>query len=225
MTNTEKIYIGLCVLFCVLIIISNLTYQKFVALPILPFHTFEVSVGAILYPLTFLLTDLITECYSKERANFCVTFAIIMNVIVAGILAFMDSLTATPWSKIDNATFHSVFGFYSIAFIGSIIACYVSQAIDIVLYLWIRKITKGKYLWLRNGGSTAISLLIDTSIVISIMALFGVLPKEQVAPLISNMYTWKLFFTISTIPLFYGLVMLIKGLIPQQLALQKERYT
>lgn len=210
MTATEKIYTGLCGLFSILIVLSNLTYQKFVALPILPFHTFEISVGAILYPLTFLLTDLITEFYSKERANFCVKFAIIINIIVAGILMFMDSLTATEWSKIDNDTFHHVFGFYSVAFIGSILACYISQAFDIVLYLWIRKTTKGKYLWLRNSGSTSISLLIDTSIVISVMSLFGILPSEQIIPLIINSYSWKLFFTISMIPVFYGLVSLMK---------------
>lgn len=210
MTATEKIYTGLCGLFSILIVLSNLTYQKFVALPILPFHTFEISVGAILYPLTFLLTDLITEFYSKERANFCVKFAIIINIIVAGILMFMDSLTATEWSKIDNDTFHHVFGFYSVAFIGSILACYISQAFDIVLYLWIRKTTKGKYLWLRNSGSTSISLLIDTSIVISVMSLFGILPPEQIIPLIINSYSWKLFFTISMIPVFYGLVSLMK---------------
>ena len=76
MTKAEKVYTGLCGLFSILIVLSNLTYQKFVALPILPFHTFEISVGAILYPLTFLLTDLMTEFYSKERANFCVKFAV-----------------------------------------------------------------------------------------------------------------------------------------------------
>lgn len=224
MTNTEKIYTGLCVLFSTLIIISNLTYQKFVALPILPFHTFEISVGAILYPLTFLLTDLITEFYSKERANFCVKFAIIINIAVAGILTFMDSLSATTWSKLDNDIFHTVFGFYGVAFIGSIIACYVSQAFDIVLYLWLRKVTKGKYLWLRNSGSTSISLLIDTTIVVCILALFGILPKEQVITLIGNSYIWKLFFTISAIPLFYLLVMIMNNLITRQAMVQKERY-
>lgn len=206
MTKAEKVYTGLCGLFSIFIVLSNLTYQKFVVLPILPFHTFEISVGAILYPLTFLLTDLITEFYNKERANFCVKFAIIINIVVAGILMFMDSLTATEWSKLDNDTFHNVFGFYSVAFIGSILACYVSQAFDIIFYLWIRKITSGKYLWLRSSGSTSISLLIDTSIVISVMSLFGILPPEQILPLIGNSYSWKLFFTVSMIPVFYGLV-------------------
>ena len=111
MTNLEKIYTGLCVLFSVLIVLGNLTYQKFVMLPIPFVYNFELSVGVVLYPLTFLMTDLITEFYGKEKASFCVSFAIFTNVIVALVLAGMDYLPTTAWSKIDGALFHQVFGF------------------------------------------------------------------------------------------------------------------
>lgn len=210
MTNLEKIYTGLCVLFSVLIVLGNLVYQKFVVLSIPGIHTFELSAGVILYPLTFLVTDLIAEFYGKEKANFCVRFGILMNVVVACIITVMDKLPATTWSTVDASVFHQVFGAYSIAFIGSMLACYASQAIDIVLYLWIRKITQGKHLWLRNNGSTAISLFMDTFIVISFMTLFKVLPREHMWMLIANSYTWKLFFTICSTPLFYGCVSLIR---------------
>jgi uncharacterized PurR-regulated membrane protein YhhQ (DUF165 family) len=110
MNNTsDKIYTTLCVLFAVFIIVGNLIYQKFVFLPILPFHTFELSVGAITYPLTFMLTDLIAEFYGKNKANFCVRLAIAMNIIIALVIIMMDKLNATEWSKIDNITFHKVF--------------------------------------------------------------------------------------------------------------------
>jgi uncharacterized integral membrane protein (TIGR00697 family) len=188
---------------------GNLIYQKFVFLPILPFHTFELSVGAILYPLTFLLTDLITEFYGKEKANFCVKLGISMNIFVACVIAGMDQLDATPWSKIDNFTFHKVFGFYSVAFLGSIIACYTAQIIDITLYLWIRKITNGKWLWARNNGSTAISLFIDTFIVITFMTAFHILPLDHMWSLIMNSYFFKLSFSICSTPLFYVLVKII----------------
>ncbi|WP_367363810.1 queuosine precursor transporter [Candidatus Tisiphia endosymbiont of Nedyus quadrimaculatus] len=210
MTIDEKIYITICVLFAILIVIGNLIYQKFVFLPILPFYTFELSVGAITYPLTFLLTDLIAEFYGKSKANFCVKLALAMNIIVTLIIAIMDRLNATEWSKIDNITFHKVFGLYSIAFIGSIIACYTAQLIDITIYLWIRKVTHGRWLWLRNNGSTAISLFVDTCIVISFMSIFGVLPIDRIWSLIVNSYSFKLFFTICSTPLFYIGVSIIK---------------
>jgi uncharacterized integral membrane protein (TIGR00697 family) len=210
MKRDESIYTRLCVLFSVLIVMGNLIYQKFVSLHLLPFHTFELSVGAILYPLTFLLTDLITEFYGKEKANFCVRFGICMNIFVACVIAGMDQLDATSWSKIDNTIFHKVFGSYSIAFLGSIIACYIAQIVDIILYLWIRTITKGKWLWARNNGSTAVSLLVDTFIVITFMTTFHVLPVDRMWPLIVNSYLFKLFFAICSTPLFYACVGIIK---------------
>lgn len=216
MKNVEKIYTGLCVLFSVLIVVGNLTYQKFVILSILPFHTFEISVGAVLYPLTFLITDLITEFYGKEKARFCVRFAIVTNTLVATIIAGMDALPAVSWSKIDHVTFHKVFGLYYIAFTSSLIACYISQTVDISLYLWLRKITKGKYLWIRNNGSTAVSLLIDTCTVITFMTIFAILPKEQILSLIINSYAWKLFFTVFSTPLFYLCFSVIRLFLPQQ---------
>lgn len=212
MEKDDSIYISLCALFSVLIVVGNLIYQKFVFLPVLPFHTFELSVGAILYPLTFLLTDLITEFYGKAKANFCVKLGLAMNILVACVIVSMDHLEATSWSKVDNAIFHQVFGLYSVAFMGSILACYTAQTVDIILYLWIRKLTKGKWLWARNTGSTAISLFIDTSIVITFMTAFHVLPADRMWPLIINSYCFKLFFAIGSTPLFYACVSFIKTL-------------
>lgn len=208
----DKIYIILCSLFSVIIVIGNLTYQKFTKLPF-PFYTFEISAGAILYPLTFLITDLIAEIYDKEKAKFCVRVSIIMNIIAAGIIMFMNNLEATSWSKIDNLLFTQVFGFFSIAFIGSIIAAYVAQSIDIILYLWIKRITKDKYLWLRNNLSTTISLFIDTALVISFMTFFGALPIEQMKSLIFNSYLYKIVFTILCTPIFYACVYGVRFLI------------
>ncbi len=213
MIRQDKIYTSLCILFSVIIVVGNLTYQKFVSLKFLPFHTFQLSVGAILYPLTYLITDLITEFFGKEKAQFCVRFAVVMNIMTATIITCMDYLPATSWSKINNEIFHQTFGMYTIAFIGSILACYISQAVDIVLYLAIRKLTKGKHLWVRNNGSTAVSLLVDTLIVIGFMTFFGILPKDQMYTLVLNSYSFKLFFTVCSTPLFYLAVRLIRLII------------
>ncbi len=211
-SNNDKIYTTLCVLFTMLIIVGNLIYQKFVFLPFFSFYTFELSVGAILYPLTFLLTDLIAEFYGKDKANFCVKLAIIINILTALIIILMDKLDATSWSKIDNFTFSKVFGLYSIGFIGSIIACYIAQMVDIRIYLWIRKLTNGRFLWLRNNGSTAVSLLLDTCIVICILTWFNILPFNKMFTLIINSYIFKFFFTICSTPLFYFGVFIIRNI-------------
>jgi uncharacterized integral membrane protein (TIGR00697 family) len=211
MTKDEEIYTGLSVFFTSLLVLGNLTYQKFIVLKT-PLYHFELSVGAVLYPLTFLLTDLITELYGKEKATFCIRWGMVMNILVALIISLMDALPATSWSKINDQTFHAVFGYYTIAFIGSLIACYTAQAVDVILYLWIRKITHGKYLWLRSNGSTCISLLIDTTVVIGFMTFFGIFSVAQMVPLILNSYSWKLLFTLCSTPLFYLSVFSLKRL-------------
>lgn len=210
MLKLDKMYIVLCALFSVLIVICNLTYKKFIYLPILPFHTFELSVGALLYPFMFMLTDLIAEFYDKKRANFCVRLAILMNIVAALIVSGMDRLQATPWSSIDNDLFHKVFGLYGLAFIANILACYIAQLIDIGIYLWIKKLTQDRWLWLRNTGSTAISLMVDTIAAISLLTLLGIFPKEQMWIIMANSYSYKLFATVCNIPLFYLWVGLIK---------------
>lgn len=213
MTPKEKVYVTLCVMFSVIIVSGNLIYQKFIELPFFTIYTFELSVGAMFYPLTFLLTDLITEFYGKEKANFCVKMGIAMNILIVAMISLMDGLNATHWSPVDSLTFHRVFGFYSVAFIGSILACYIAQSIDIVIYLWIRRLTGPKWLWLRNNGSIAVSLLIDTSIVISFMTFFGALPKAHMGTLILNSYVYKLCFTLCSTPLFYVGVHMLRAII------------
>ena len=124
----------------------------------------------------------------------------------------MDYLPATTWSKINDEMFHNVFGYYGVAVIGSIIACYTSQVIDVRLYLFISKITNGKYLWLRNILSTSISLFIDTMVVIVFMTTFNIFPIEQMWMLLANSYSWKLFFSVCSVPLFYVGILIVKQL-------------
>lgn len=206
----QKIYNILCVLFSLLLVIGNLTYQKFIILKIPFVHTFEISVGAILYPLLFLISDLIAEFFGKAHAKFCLKLAIMMNVVIALIIGLMDYLPATDWSRINNETFHQVFGVFGIAFIGSMLACYVSQTIDIGLYLTIKRLTGDRWIWMRNNLSTAISLLIDTITVLSFLAFFNICPKEHLLDLIVNSYLWKLFFSISSTPIFYLMIGIIR---------------
>lgn len=208
--NVGNLFTTLCLIFAVLLVLGNLTYQKIVYFPLFSFHSFTLSVGTLLYPLSYFITDLIAELYGKKKAQFCVRLALATNLIVVCIIAGMDKLEATPWSFLDNAAFHHAFGNYSVAFFASLIACSISQTVDIKLYLWLKKITYGKWLGLRNLLSTACSLLVDTSIVISIMAFSGLFPIEVTKDLILNSFGFKLLLSICTVPFFYLVLFSIK---------------
>lgn len=203
LTDQNKLYIALCVLFSVLVITNNMVYQKFVYLPFFGGHIFELSVGAILYPINFLITDIIAEFYGKNYARYCIRMAILMNILVAVIIKVFSLLNATSWSKIDNNLFNQMFSMYHIAFVGSLLASYTSQIVDINIYLGLKSLTKGKYLLVRNNVSTAISLFIDTCIVVGFLCIFKILPIQIAFNLIFNSYIFKLLFTVLSTPLFY----------------------
>ena len=213
MDSKERLYCFLLAIFSTLLVVGNITYQKFVSLNFFSLHEFHLSVGAILYPLTFLVTDIIAEFYGREKAKFCVKLALLMNIITALIIYFMDHLSALNWSRVNDHTFHHVFGMYGVSFIGSLLACYLSQTLDVYLYLLIKKVTKGKFIWLRNLVSTAISLFVDTSFIISFMALFGIFQWSNAWELIEGSYSFKLVFTVLNVPLFYLYLYLIKRFI------------
>ena len=207
--RNERVYICLTAIFCVLIIIGNLIYQKFVYLPV-GFYTFEISCGVIPYPFTFLITDLIAEFYGKQRARFTVKLGIALSIMVAGIFYVATSLQPTPWCLKISEEFNQVFGFFGIAFGCSLVATYCSQRLDVFIYLGIKKITSGKLLALRNFFSTSISLFVDTFIVLSLMTLLGVIPKSQYSGLIFQSYGFKISFAIVAVPLFYVLVKILR---------------
>ncbi len=213
MTRPEKLYTLFCVFFSTLTVIGNVTFQKFVTLPLGSFHTFTLSVGAIIYPFTFLVMDLMTEFFGREKASLCILLSMGMNVLCALLIFGMDSLTATAWSVVDDATFHKVYGLYGLAFFGSIVALYIAQKLDIVLYLWIRRFTHNRFLWLRSSGSTAISLFLDTCVVIGILTFFHILPRAEMGTLIIGSYLFKAFATFLSIPFFYLCVWAVRRFI------------
>ena len=202
MTTNHKIYTGLCVLFTLLVVMSNLVYQKYVYIT-LPFYRFEVSAAAIFYPLTFLITDLITEQYGKDHTRFCIRFSVAVNVLVVLMICYMDELKATPWSRIDDVAFHDIFGYFGVGFVGTMTANYISRTFDLHFYVALSRLMKEKLSWLRSTFTTIISIFIDTCLIWSILAYLGALPYDQLWLVILNSYSWKLFFTLISAPIFY----------------------
>ncbi len=202
MNIKDKSYVFLCTFYITVVVVSNLVYRKFIFLK-LPFYSVEISVAILLYPFTFFLLDLITEFYGKQKANYCVTLLVIINLLIGAIVFGMDLMPATPWSEVNDKTFHLVFGFFGAVSILSLMVCFVSQRLNVFLFMAIKKLTKGKHLWLRNNASTLISLLLDTILINCLTALFKIIPAEHLKDIIISSYTWKAFFTISISPFFY----------------------
>lgn len=187
---------------------------------------FSLAVGVLPYPITFLCTDLISELYGRKRANMVVWVGLLLNLWVllilwlGGVLEAPDNLVngRLPITVQDNnPNVPYGYAFYEIrkltfgATTASMIAYITAQFVDVQVFHFLKKKTKGKMLWLRNNVSTLTSQMIDSVAVILITHYYAnALPIQpevaigfQLLMFILSSYLFKLFFALfDTIPIY-----------------------
>lgn len=210
-----KIYLYLAALFITSLVVSNLIFQKFFYWypfdgTVLGSRLFELSVGILPYPITFLITDLISEIYGKRAANRVVTAGIFASFFSMGILLVSDFVPAMESSPVDDATFTKVFSLSPLAVLASMIAYLLAQFVDIRIYHFWKKLTKGKMLWLRNNFSTFASQFLDTFSVILLLSIFGILPWDLFYGLVLSGFIFKVLVAALDTPLLYLFVWMFR---------------
>lgn len=176
-----------------------------------------LSLGVLPYPITFLCTDLISELYGKKRANALVwvglllSFWVLLIVWLGDVIPGAGAREYSVFEGIKESTYACTFG--------SMLAYLLAQFVDVQLFHFLKKITKGKKLWLRNNASTMLSQLVDTIAVVVVVYVQTpeVIPiadnqsvLEALVVLILSMYVFKFFFALlDTVP-FYFLVSYLK---------------
>jgi len=204
----RKIYLYLAALFITSLVVSNLIFQKFfywypLEMSLFGVRLFELSVGILPYPITFLITDLISEIYGQKRANEVVVAGIFASFFSIGILLLASAAPAIPSSPIDDTTFTQVFSRSPLAVLASMIAYLSAQFVDIRIYHFWKKLTRGKHLWLRNNFSTFASQIIDSATVILLLCLFGVLPWSLFWGLTLSSIVFKILVAAIDTPFLY----------------------
>ncbi len=211
-----RIYLYLGALFITSLVVSNLIFQKFFywnpfgKVEIFGASLFEVSVGILPYPITFLITDLISEIYGSKKANQIVTAGIFASLFSMAIVLLSEVVPAIDSSPIDDATFTKVFALSPVAVLASMIAYLFAQYIDIGIYHFWKKLTKGKYLWLRNNCSTFLSQFIDTFTVVGLLCVFGILPWSMFLGLVISGFFFKIFIAVLDTPFLYFFVFIFR---------------
>lgn len=196
-----------------------------------------VAIGVLPYPITFLCTDFLSEIYGRKRANMVVWVGLILNVWVLLVMWSAGKLDA-PQNLLSDGTLplgmkngepNAPYGyaFYDIrkltfgATFASMIAYLAAQFVDVQLFHYLKKITKGKKLWIRNNISTLTSQLVDTTAVILITHYYAnALPidenkalSNQLLMFILSGYLFKFIFALlDTIPFYFGVRFLRKYL-------------
>ena len=204
------IYLILASMFIAALVASNLIFQKFFYWNPFGLFRFELSVGILPYPITFLITDIISEIYGRKKANQVVIAGIFASVFSMGIILVANYTSAIDNSPVNNELFTKVFGLSPIAVLASMMAYLFAQFIDIrIFHFWKRK-TNGKHLWLRNNFSTFSSQFIDTLTVITLLCSFGVLPWSLFNTLLISGFLFKIIIALLDTPILYLIVYLFR---------------
>ena len=229
----NKIFIILSGVFITNAIIAEILGTKIFDISL--FKEFSLSVGVVIWPVVFITTDIINEYFGKKGVKRISYFTIILILYVFLIIYLSTKLTPNSYwidiNKIDNTgnPFNINFA-YNIIFlqstgiiIGSVIAFLIAQLLDVFIFQKIKKITKGKLIWLRATGSTLISQFIDSFIVL-IIAFYFLAPEgkawsiNQVLNVGVDNYTFKFIVAILITPLIYLSHFLIDNYLGEKLS-------
>ena len=196
------LYIILSVIFISSLVTCNLIFQKFFTCNLFGYET-QLSVGLLAYPVTFLITDIISEIFGQKKAQKVVISGFCAAIFTFAIITISSNIKAFSGSPVDDQTFLKVFGLTGPAVLASMTAYLIAQYIDVKIFHFWKKLTKGKYLWIRNNFSTIPSQTIDSCTVIGILVLANVFTVKQFFPLVIGALFFKIIIAaIDTIPLY-----------------------
>jgi len=189
------------------IVVANIAAAiKLLALPIGPL-LFIVPAGTIAYAVTFPVTDIVDEVYGKRIALYVVWagFAAEITMLALGYADYW----LPPLEPYMQEAYQQVFGLQWRIVLASIVAYLVSQHHDVWAFWEWRRLTKGKWLWLRNNASTLVSQLIDSA-AFTLIAFGGLYPIDVVVDMILWMWAFKVIIALCDTPFVYFGVWLCK---------------
>ena len=204
------IYLILAALFIASLVTSNVIFQKFFSWEPFGWYRFEISVGILPYPITFLITDILSEIYGKKKANQVVIAGIFASLFSMLIILVADLSPTINNSPVNSKTFHQVFGLSPLAVFASMVAYLFAQFIDIRIFHFWKQLTKGKHLWLRNNFSTFASQFIDTFTVLFLICSFKILPWNMFSSLLMSGFLFKVIIAALDTPILYGVIFIFR---------------
>lgn len=198
------LFLVLAALFIAALVVTNLVANKFVEVP-LGFKTFVISAGVLPYPITFLITDILSEIYGRRKTNQVVMAGFFASLFVLLTLWLGGIFNAVEFSPVNNETFDTVFAQSWRVITSSMLAYLVAQFVDVRIYHFWKKLTNGKHLWLRNNASTVLSQLLDTSLVVFVLFV-GKLDSGTMLEYIRDGWFYKVIFAFADTAVLYVVI-------------------
>lgn len=160
-------------LFISAIVLANLLGTK-----IADFGLFVASVGLVIYPITFVTTDIVTEVFGRKKVTGFVIAGLFANILI--LIMVMFSVMMPPAGRYaSNEAFIEVFNPSMRIVAASLVAFLIAQIHDIFAFEFWKKKTRGRFLWLRNNASTIVSQFLD-SIIFMFIAFYMATPSYTI---------------------------------------------
>ena len=202
---------------------------------------FDLSSGVLLWPVVFVMTDIINEYYGQKGVKFLSWLGVGLIAYAFFIMNSAIHLTPSAWwvhSQQEkgisdmNLAFNAIFGQSMGIIIGSLVAFIVSQILDVMIFHFIKKRTGEKYLWLRVTVSTLFSQLVDSFIIVFIAFYFYPMffstnsqpwTVNQATMICLGGYLYKFTMAILMTPVTYGVHYAIERYLGSELATVMKR--
>jgi uncharacterized integral membrane protein (TIGR00697 family) len=206
--SKSQLFAILTALSATVLIVSNLASTKM-------FDFFGTGLvwdgGAVLFPISYILGDVITEIFGFKKAKKVIWTAFAMNLIAVLALFVVQILPPGPgWE--NQIAYETIIGFMPRIVAGSLIAFVSGQILNAYVFVKIKKITKGKHLWQRAIGSSLVGDLVDT-IIFTTIAFIGTISTPQFIGLLVIAYLSKIIGETVLLPVTYVAVNLCKKLV------------
>jgi uncharacterized integral membrane protein (TIGR00697 family) len=189
--------------FVAVLLLSNIASTKIVVA-----GPFEFDGGTILFPLSYIFGDILTEVYGYRRARRVIWTGFVWIVLAALVLAIVDTLPAAPGYEMADA-YSAILGQVPRIVLASLAAFWAGEFLNSFVMAKLKVRTEGRMLWLRTTASTIVGQGVDTAIFLSI-AFLGVLPNDLLLAIFISNYIFKVGVEVILTPVTYAIINFLK---------------
>lgn len=195
----SSLFLFTACLFVTCLLISNIIAGKLIHI-----GGIVLPAAVMLFPLTYIFGDILTEVYGFRQARLVIWIGFIANLFMAAVFIITIALPHPAFWKNQDA-FQTVLGLTPRLVAASLVAYWVGEFSNAIVLSRVKLLTRGRWLWFRTIGSTVVGQGLDTMIFIAI-AFSGMLPAAVLFKMMLAQYIWKVGYEIVLTPLTYLLV-------------------
>src|ERR1700730_4262946 len=189
--------------------VTCLLTANIIAVKLIVLVGFLVPAGIIIFPLSYLFGDILTEVYGYAAARRVIWLGFACNLLAVIAIYIGGIAPAAPFWQQNQAAYNTILGFAPRLLLASFIAYLVGEFTNSFVLAKLKIATRGRWLWTRTIGSTLIGEGLDTLIFISI-AFWGIIPASMMLTAILTQWIFKVVYEIVATPFTYLIVGFLK---------------